>query len=116
MSYEDEVWKRAEEMAGKDWDDNGVIAVTWRADAIIGDGTDRAGELARDVYYTALACNSVAAEIDALRDLFIEEKSELFYGDAEAELREEAQEAADSQREDEWAARMAELREVNLRG
>ena len=56
MSYVDEVGKRADELAGDEWDAMGVIAQHWVKDAINNEGSDRSYVLAMDLkeeYYDA---------------------------------------------------------------
>lgn len=117
MSYVDIVGKRADELAGNEWDSMGVIAQHWAQDAIQMEGSDRAYRLAIDLYTTALSGNSIGAELDAMRDLFIFEKSDLiFYSVAEQEIKEEQADAADALKEEYYDARQEEARQSHLRG
>ena len=118
-THRDRTMETAERLAGEAWDAAAPDALAW-LDARLAEGDD----LPRDVLRAALAfyrdpaehLSDLRANIEELRDAYIDQTAEWYYDEAAQIERETAEalaeEIADAQREE----RLIEAREAGLRG
>jgi dienelactone hydrolase len=118
-TYPDRAQQTAERLAGEAFDAAAPDALAW-LDEQLADGD----ELPRDVLRSALAfyrdpaehLSDLRANIEALREAYIDQNSERYYDEAQQIERETAEalaeEIADAQREE----RLIEARQAELRG
>jgi hypothetical protein len=112
MTRNDEVWKRATQMAEDQWDDKTTECRNWLTEAFDYERGDSAWEAARELYLSACSGMIDNPSLDTLKELYVEHASNDLYGCAAAEIQDEAEALRDEYEE----ARREEARQSEIRG